>query len=174
MQSTVCTCTVCSHIFGIFFLLLILKQILLFPTSVFYTNSHFVTFHRCVIKTLRTYCTVYMIVKNICFGVDYSTLLLASLQSWAPDNVLVSRQRQRHRNRAAEARKNTSYVQVSASKWSSHNEYRHNAITNNCVACKTGSRCRGSVGRVPRSASLHSQQQLANLSNLSEPAFSIL
>ena len=156
MQSTVCTCTVCSHIFGIFSLFTNLKIDPPVSYECFLYKFTFCYFPSVCYKNIAH--LLYMIVKNICFGVDYSTLLLASLQTWAPDNVLVSRQRQRQRNRAAEARKNTSNVQVSASKWSSHNEYRQNAITNNCVACKTGSRCRGSVGRVPRSASLHSQQ----------------
>ena len=47
-------------------------------------------------------------------------------------------ERQRQRNRASATRKNTKTVKVSVSKWSGHNEHRHNAIALNFVAFKHG------------------------------------
>ena len=62
-----------------------------------------------------------------------------NLQSWA--RVIFfsfATTTTRQRNRASGTRENSKYVKVSVSKWSSHNEYCNNAVTNNCVAWKHG------------------------------------
>ena len=44
----------------------------------------------------------------------------------------------RQRNRSSGTRKHCKNIKVMVYKWSSHNEYSKNAITNNCVAWKHG------------------------------------
>ena len=51
-------------------------------------------------------------------------------QSWARDNCLDSRQR----NRASWTRKNSKNIKVSLSRWSCHNEYSKNAKSKNFEA----------------------------------------
>ena len=54
--------------------------------------------------------------------------------SWARDNLLASRQR----NKASGIRHIFINIMVSVSKWSGHNEYSNNAIFNNCFYWKHG------------------------------------
>ena len=85
--------------------------------------------------------------------------LASILPSLACNNCLASRQRQRdndnattttrQRNGPLETRKNVKHFKAWVSKWSSHNECRHNALINSFFYLKTWSHC-----RVPSSAIL--------------------
>ena len=85
--------------------------------------------------------------------------LASILPSLACNNCLASRQRQRdndnattttrQRNGPLETRKNVKHFKAWVSKWSSHNECRHNALINSFFYLKTWSHCCGIVVACP-------------------------